>query len=125
MPAQAPPSDGNTTTPIRKSVGWSDDPPVTIPPNPASSPPPDEWSPSAASSMREREIDVDWAMMDPTITPQQRGRAILDAISDPLRPPEHWQGDQLTIMGVRFYWHPELGYITVPDDEEGCQRDVD
>jgi hypothetical protein len=29
----------------------------------------------------------------------------------------------LTIMGVRFYWHPELGYITFPDDEQGHQRD--
>jgi hypothetical protein len=45
------------------------------------------------------------------------------AISESLRPPHQWQGDQVTIMSVRFYWHPELGYITIPDDEQGCEHD--
>jgi len=26
-------------------------------------------------------------------------------------------------MGVRLYWHPELGYITIPDDEQGREHD--
>lgn len=55
--------------------------------------------------------------MDPTITPQERGLAILDAISDSLRLPHHWQGDQLEILGVPVHWHPVLGYITIPDDD--------
>lgn len=93
------------------------------PPDVPASPPPDERWPSAARSEREREIDVDWAVMDPTITPQERGLAILHAISDSLRLPDHWQGDQLTIMGVRVHvhWHPVLGYITIPDDLPGGQ----
>jgi len=78
--------------------------------------PPDESQPRSPRSEQDREVDVDWALMDPTITQQERGLAFLDAISDSLRPPHQWQGDQLTIMGVRFYWHPELGYITIPDD---------
>jgi hypothetical protein len=78
--------------------------------------PPDESQPRSPRSEQDREVDVDWALMDPTITQQERGLAILDAISDSLRPPHRWQGDQLTIMGVRFYWHPKLGYITIPDD---------
>jgi hypothetical protein len=78
--------------------------------------PPDENGTGSPRSEPDREIDVDWALMDPGITQQDRGPAILDAISDSLRPPHQWQGDQLTIMGVRFHWHPELGYITVPDD---------
>jgi hypothetical protein len=66
---------------------------------------------------------VDWALTDPTITWQERGLAILDAISDLLRPPHRWQGDRLTIMGVHLYWHPELGYITIPDDVQGREHD--
>jgi hypothetical protein len=85
--------------------------------------PPDERQPSAPRSEQEREIDLDWAVMDPTIPPPERGLAILDAISDSLRPPDRWQSDELTIMGARFYWHPELGYITFPDDEQGHQHD--
>jgi hypothetical protein len=78
--------------------------------------PSDESQPGSPRSEQEREVDVDWALMDPTITQQERGLAILDAISDSLRPPRQWQGDQLTIRGVCFYWHPELGYITIPDE---------
>jgi hypothetical protein len=78
--------------------------------------PHDESGPGSPRSEHDREIDVDWALMDPAITQQERGLAILDAISESFRPPHQWQGDQLTIMGVRFYWHPELGYITIPDD---------
>jgi hypothetical protein len=85
--------------------------------------PPDDTQPVSPRFERERELDVDWALMDPTITQQERGLAILDAISDSLRPPDEWQGDQLTIMGVRFHWHPELGYLAIPDDEQGCEHD--
>jgi hypothetical protein len=85
--------------------------------------PPDENQPVSPRSEQEREVDVDWALMDPTITQLERGLAILDAISDSLRPPREWQGDQLMILGVRFYWHPELGYITIPDEEQGCEGD--
>ncbi len=92
-------------------------PMCTPPPDLPISPPSDERRPSAAGSEPAREIDVDWAAMDPTITPQERGLAILDAISDSLRLPRHWQGDHLTIMGVPVHWHPVLGYITIPDDD--------
>jgi len=85
--------------------------------------PPDESQPGLPRSEQEREIDVDWALTDPTITQQERG------LCDPGRhqrlapPPHQWQGDRLTIMGVRLYWHPELGYITIPDDEQGREHD--
>jgi hypothetical protein len=84
--------------------------------------PPEEGQPGSLRSEQEREIDLDWVEMDPTITPQERGLAILDAISDSLRPPDRWQGDELTMMGVRYYWHPELGYITIPDGDQGHQQ---
>jgi hypothetical protein len=84
---------------------------------------PDENQPVSPRSEQEREVDVDWALMDPTITQPERGLAVLDAISDSLRPPREWQGDQPMILGVRFYWHSELGYITIPEDEQGREDD--
>jgi hypothetical protein len=35
--------------------------------------PPDESQPRSPRSEQDREIDVDWALMDPTITQQERG----------------------------------------------------
>ncbi len=85
-----------------------------MPPEPAD----DTTSPTPGPNEDQIEVEIaaDWGLADPTLTPQERGLAFLDAISEPLRPPDHWQGDQLTLMGVCFYWHPELGYITIPDD---------
>jgi hypothetical protein len=48
-------------------------------------------------------------------------RAALEALSEPLaiEDPRVWRGDVIPGPGGPLYWHPELGYLAVPDPESG------
>jgi hypothetical protein len=49
---------------------------------------------------------------------QEQG-AVLEAVSEPLTIAERhtWRGDVIPGPGGPLYWHPELGYLSVPDPE--------
>jgi hypothetical protein len=51
---------------------------------------------------------------------QHRARMLLDAVSEPLAAPapRTWRGDVIDGPGGPLYWHPDLGYVSVPDPEE-------
>lgn len=45
--------------------------------------------------------------------------AVLEAVSEPLTVTDRhtWRGDVIPGRGGPLYWHPELGYLSVPDPE--------
>jgi hypothetical protein len=55
----------------------------------------------------------------PTTGPDHR--AVLDAISDPLAIDDRhrWRGEVVDGPAGPLYWHPELGYLSVPDPDSG------
>jgi hypothetical protein len=52
-------------------------------------------------------------------TPGDQHRAILDTIGEPLGIADRhaWRGDVIDGPGGPLYWHPELGYLSVPDPD--------
>jgi hypothetical protein len=46
-------------------------------------------------------------------------RAVLEAVSEPLTiaDPHTWRGDVIPGPGGPLYWHPELGYLSLPDPD--------
>ena len=50
----------------------------------------------------------------------QDHRAVLEAVSEPLAIEDRhtWRGAVLLGPGGPLYWHPTLGYVTVPDPDE-------
>jgi hypothetical protein len=57
---------------------------------------------------------------EPTPPHDEQAFAMLDRISEPLNAhiPEQWQDDVIDTKLGRLYWHPSLGYISLPDDAE-------
>jgi hypothetical protein len=55
---------------------------------------------------------------DPPTTGDQH-QAVLDAVSEPLAiaDPHTWRGDVIDGPTGPLYWHPELGYLSVPDPD--------
>jgi hypothetical protein len=55
---------------------------------------------------------------EPTPPDDEQAFALLDRISEPLNAhtPEQWQGDVIDTEFGRLYWHPGLGYVSLPDD---------
>jgi hypothetical protein len=55
---------------------------------------------------------------EPTPPDDEQAFALLDRISEPLDAhiPEQWQGDVIDTEFGRLYWHPSLGYVSLPDD---------
>jgi hypothetical protein len=56
---------------------------------------------------------------DPPSADQQH-RAMLDTISEPLAVPDRhtWRGEVIDTPGGPLFWHPELGYLSVPDPDQ-------
>jgi len=42
----------------------------------------------------------------------------LDEIAISVKPPTAYQGDVIKWRGITLYWHPELGYVSVPGPED-------
>jgi hypothetical protein len=60
---------------------------------------------------------------DPLADPlhvEQEHRAVLEAIGQPLTIPDRhtWRGDIIDGPGGPLYWHPNLGYLSVPDPDQ-------
>jgi hypothetical protein len=59
---------------------------------------------------------------DPEPSVQQDPRRLLDSLSEPLALGDRhtWQGDTIQGPGGPLYWHPDLGYLSAPvqDDDE-------
>jgi hypothetical protein len=55
----------------------------------------------------------------PDLPVEQEQRAVLEAISEPLTIPDRhtWRGEVLDGPGGPLYWHPNLGYLSVPDPD--------
>jgi hypothetical protein len=55
---------------------------------------------------------------NPATTGEQQ-RAVLEGLSEPLTITDRhtWRGDVIPGPGGPLYWHPELGYLSVPDAE--------
>lgn len=58
---------------------------------------------------------------DPAAAAQHRARKALDAISEPLAVPDPhaWRGEVIDGPAGPLHWHPDLGYVAVPDPEDG------
>jgi hypothetical protein len=61
---------------------------------------------------------VEQPVADPFTTGDQQP-VVLEAVSDPLaiEDPRVWRGDVIPGPAGPLYWHPELGYLSVPDPE--------
>jgi hypothetical protein len=57
---------------------------------------------------------------DLEVVEQHRARMLLDPVSEPLAVPDRhtWRGEILDGAGGPLYWHPDLGYVSVPDPED-------
>jgi hypothetical protein len=55
---------------------------------------------------------------NPSATGDQQ-RAVLEAVSEPLTITDRhtWRGDVIPGPSGPLYWHPELGYLSVPDPD--------
>jgi hypothetical protein len=55
----------------------------------------------------------------PEIADERRARMLLDAVSEPLAvpAPRTWRGRVIDGPGGPLYWHPDLGYVSVPEEE--------
>jgi hypothetical protein len=53
------------------------------------------------------------------VADQQRARMLLDPVSEPLAAPDRhtWRGEIIHGPAGPLYWHPGLGYVSVPDPE--------
>lgn len=58
---------------------------------------------------------------DPAAAAEHRARRVLDAISEPLAVPgpHTWRGEVIDGPAGPLHWHPDLGYVAVPDPEDG------
>jgi hypothetical protein len=61
---------------------------------------------------------ADQPVANPSTTGEQQ-RAVLEAVSEPLTIADRhtWRGDVFPGPAGPLYWHPELGYLSVPDPE--------
>jgi hypothetical protein len=57
---------------------------------------------------------------DPEAADQHRARMLLDPLSEPLAvpAPRTWRGRVIDGPGGPLYWHPDLGYVSVPNPED-------
>ena len=57
---------------------------------------------------------------DPEVADQHRARMLLDPVSEPLAVPDRhiWRGEIVDGPGGPLYWHPDLGYVSVPHLED-------
>jgi hypothetical protein len=55
-------------------------------------------------------------LADPEVANQHRARTLLDPLSEPLAVPDRhtWRGEKVDGPGGPLYWHPDLGYVSVP-----------
>jgi hypothetical protein len=55
---------------------------------------------------------------NPATTGEQQ-QAVLEAVSEPLTITDQhtWRGDVIPGPGGPLYWHPDLGYLSVPDPD--------
>jgi hypothetical protein len=53
------------------------------------------------------------------LPPDHEHRAVLEAVSEPLAIADHhrWRGAVIDGPAGPLYWHPELGYLSVPDPD--------
>jgi hypothetical protein len=59
-------------------------------------------------------------LTDPEVAEQHRARMLLDPVSEPLAAPDPrtWRGEIVDGPGGPLYWHPDLGYVSVPNPED-------
>jgi hypothetical protein len=59
-------------------------------------------------------------LTDPEVADRHRTRLLLAPISEPLAVPDRhtWRGEQVEGPGGPLYWHPDLGYVSVPGPED-------
>jgi hypothetical protein len=57
---------------------------------------------------------------DPELDLQQNPHRLLDRLSEPLDVPDRqtWRGDIIQGPGGPLHWHPDLGYVTAPDQDD-------
>jgi hypothetical protein len=57
---------------------------------------------------------------DLEVADQHRARMLLDPVSEPLAVPNRrtWRGEIVDGPGGPLYWHPDLGYVSIPHPEE-------
>jgi hypothetical protein len=57
---------------------------------------------------------------DLEVVDRHRARMLLDPISEPLAAPDRhsWRGEAIDGPGGPLYWHPDLGYVSVPHPED-------
>jgi hypothetical protein len=58
-------------------------------------------------------------LTNPEAADQHRARTLLDSASEPLAVPDRhtWRGESIDGAGGPLYWHPGLGYVSVPHPE--------
>jgi hypothetical protein len=61
---------------------------------------------------------ADQPAANPSTTGHEQ-QALLEAVSEPLTitDPHAWRGDVIPGPGGPLYWHPELGYLSIPDPD--------
>jgi hypothetical protein len=76
--------------------------------------------PADDCSVDERDAAAQRPWCHPEVGGQHRARMLLDAISEPLATPDPhpWRGDVIDGPGGRLHWHPDLGYLSVPDRDD-------
>jgi hypothetical protein len=59
-------------------------------------------------------------LTDPEVADQHRMRMLLDPVSEALAAPDRhtWRGEAIDGPGGPLYWHPDLGYVSVPNPED-------
>jgi hypothetical protein len=59
-------------------------------------------------------------LTDPEVSDQHRARMLLDPVSEPLAAPDRhtWRGEAIDGPSGPLYWHPNLGYVSVPNPED-------
>jgi hypothetical protein len=59
-------------------------------------------------------------LSDPEAADRHRARMLLEPVSEPLAVPARrtWRGQVIEGPGGPLYWHPDLGYVSVPHPEE-------
>jgi hypothetical protein len=57
---------------------------------------------------------------DLQVADHHRVRMLLDPVSEPLAVPDRhtWRGEIVDGPGGPLYWHPDLGYVSVPNPED-------
>jgi hypothetical protein len=68
--------------------------------------------------------DPDWPARDlptdPEVGAQQDPQRLLDRLSEPLALGDRqtWRGDTIQGPGGPLHWHPDLGYVSAPDQDD-------